>query len=99
MPDNEFIMRYGVIFHSRLETQVDKLGRRVEEQTRQLEEKARQLEGKSVAWKEGECVTPGDEQLREELSSARQEASRHHARLRELQSTVDYVTQVAVSIW
>lgn len=67
---------------------------RIEEQARHLEEKNQLLEGRSGGGKQGDRAVSGDEQLREELSAARQEVGKHQTKLRELQTTVDYVTQV-----
>ncbi|XP_014278011.1 cerebellar degeneration-related protein 2 isoform X3 [Halyomorpha halys] len=76
-----------------LEQQVEKLEGRIEEQAKHLEEKNQLLEGRSGGGKHGDKSASGDEQLREDLSTARLEVGKHQAKLRELQTTVDYVTQ------
>lgn len=75
-----------------LEQQVEKLEGRIEEQARHLEEKNQLLEGRSSGGKRDRAAS-GEEQLREELSVARLEVGKHQTKLRELQTTVDYVTQ------
>lgn len=77
---------------SNLEQQVEKLEGRIEEQARHLEEKNQLLEGRSSGGKRDRAAS-GEEQLREELSVARLEVGKHQTKLRELQTTVDYVTQ------
>lgn len=74
-----------------LETQIERLESRLEEQTRLLEEKSRSEE--RISMRNGEGGSGSEDSLREELAMARSEANRHLSRLRELQGTVDLVTQ------